>query len=155
MPGPALGTVFRPVYHCQTTSQFPARWVRDRYGPRLPLFVAAACLSAGFGLIAIASRLPSVYLGCTLGGVRAISTYTVAANMPIKWLDERKGLATGIVSMMYGAVSFAAIPFVRGGLADSFQPTLFLSYRRLIRIIVAIYRYAPTPGSAQSGNNLQ
>ena len=25
----------------------------------------------------------------------------------------------------------------------------------LIRIIVAIYRYAPTPGSAQSGNNLQ
>ena len=26
---------------------------------------------------------------------------------------------------------------------------------RLIRIIVAIYRYAPTPGPAQSGNNLQ
>jgi len=28
-------------------------------------------------------------------------------------------------------------------------------FSHLIRIIVAIYRYAPTPGSAQSGNNLQ
>jgi len=45
-------------------------------------------------------------------------------NTPVKWFTERRGLATGIVTMAYGGVSVLFIPFVRDGLATNFTGTI-------------------------------
>ncbi|MFB6270245.1 MAG: MFS transporter, partial [Halobacterium sp.] len=49
--------------------------------------------------------------------------YTVAVNTPVKWFDERRGLATGVVAMSYGGLSFLVIPWVRGSVSAAFQQT--------------------------------
>ncbi|WP_246984371.1 MFS transporter [Halorientalis marina] len=123
---PALGTVFTLFVVFQTLGQFPAGWVRDRYGPRLPLLVGAACMAGGFGLVAVADSLPVVYAAYILGGVGVSSTYTVAVNTAVKWFSARRGLASGIVTMAYSGLSFAAIPVIRGQIETGFQATLLV-----------------------------
>jgi OFA family oxalate/formate antiporter-like MFS transporter len=120
----SLGTVFTLFVVFQTVSQFPAGWVRDRYGPRVPLVVGAAFLVAGYVGLGTASGIPGVYAAYALGGIGAGVAYTVALNTAVKWFSDRRGLATGIVGMAYGGVSFLAIPLVRGRIRGQFEATV-------------------------------
>ena len=108
-----LGTVFTLFVVFQTVSQFPAGWVRDRFGPRVPMIAGAALLAAGYFGTAVSTSLPAVYLFYSLGGIGAGAAYTVAVNTPVKWFEERRGLATGVVTMSYSGASFLLIPLVR------------------------------------------
>lgn len=124
VPEPALGTVFTLFVVFQTIGQFPAGWVRDRFGPRVPLLIAAGFLTVGFAGVAMAESLRAVYLAYTIGGLGVSFTYTVTINTPVKWFDKRRGLATGIVTMAYSGVSFLAIPVIRSGTTHNFVGTL-------------------------------
>jgi len=123
-PETALGTVFTLFVVFQTLAQFPAGWVRDRYGPRLPSLVGALCLAGGFTGIAAAESLPAVYAAYAVGGVGVAIVYTVSINTAVKWFDERRGTATGVVGMAFSGLSFLAIPTVRRGVADAFEGTM-------------------------------
>jgi len=123
-PETSLGTVFTLFVVFQTVVQFPAGWVRDRYGPRLPLLVAAVCLTAGFLGVGLAETLPVAAFAYAVGGVGAAASYTVAVNTPVKWFEERRGLATGVVTMSYGGLSFLLIPSIRSGGSVAFQRTV-------------------------------
>ena len=125
-PESALGTVFTLFVVFQTLGQFPAGWVRDRYGPRLPLLAGALCLAAGLAALALARSLPVAYLGYALGGIGVSAVYTVAVNTPVKWFTDRRGLATGIVGMSFPGLSFLLIPALRGGVATAFERTLLV-----------------------------
>ncbi len=120
-----VGTLFTVFIVCQTASQFPLGWVRDRHGPRGPLLAGGLTLAAGFWLTAVAASLPLAALGAGLAGVGAGGIYTVAINTPVKWLERRRGLATGVISMAYSAGSFLVIPAVRGGVRTDFEATVF------------------------------
>jgi len=122
----ALGTVFTLFVVAQTLVQLPAGSIRDRYGPRKLLFAAAALMFAGYAGLGVAPTLPVVYASYAIGGLGAGIAYTVAVNTPVKWFDEYRGLATGIVSMAYGGVSFVVIPLVRGAIDAAFTRTLLL-----------------------------
>ena len=125
-PEPALGTIFTLFIVFQTVSQFPAGWVRDRYGPRLPLVAGAGLLFVGFAGIGVAESLPGAYLAYSVGGVGAGICYTIAINTPVKWFTARRGLATGIVGMAYSAVSFVLIPGIRRGVEVDFRTTVLV-----------------------------
>ncbi|GAB7014320.1 MFS transporter [Halolamina salina] len=125
-PESALGTVFTLFVVFQTLGQFPAGWVRDRYGPRPPLVAGAICLTGGLAALAVARSLPAAYLGYALGGVGVSAVYTVAVNTPVKWFTDRRGLATGIVGMSFPGLSFLLIPALRGGVAAQFERTLLV-----------------------------
>lgn len=122
----ALGTVFTLFVVAQTLVQLPAGSIRDRYGPRRLLPVASVLLFGGFAGTALAASLPVVAASYAVGGLGSGIAYTVAVNTPVKWFgaDERRGLATGVVTMAYGGVSVVAIPLVRRGLGVSFETTL-------------------------------
>jgi OFA family oxalate/formate antiporter-like MFS transporter len=119
-----LGTVFTVFLVFQAGSQFPVGWVRDRYGPRVPLLVGAPLLAAGYAGTALADGLLAVDAADAVGGVGCGAVYTVAVNTPVKWFRERRGLATGIVTMSYSGVSFLLIPVVRRGVAGDLAGTL-------------------------------
>ncbi|MFC4550419.1 MULTISPECIES: MFS transporter [Halorussus] len=123
-PEVALGTVFTLFVVLQTVSQFPAGWVRDRFGPRIPTAVGALSLVAGYAGTAWAPTIEYVYLFYGIAGVGAGTIYTVAINTPVKWFDERRGLATGVVGLAYAGLSFVLIPFVRESVADDFGRTM-------------------------------
>jgi OFA family oxalate/formate antiporter-like MFS transporter len=120
----SLGAVFTIFVVAQTLSQFPAGWVRDRYGPRVPLLGAAVLLAAGFALAGLTTALPVAYLAFAAGGLGSGIAYTVAINTPVKWFDDRRGLATGVVGMAYGGTSFLLIPLIRGRIDAAFSATL-------------------------------
>jgi OFA family oxalate/formate antiporter-like MFS transporter len=120
----ALGTVFTLFVIFQASSQFPAGWVRDRVGPRLPLAGSALLLVAGYVGTAWAPNVTAVYLFYALGGVGAGTVYAVAINTPAKWFDDRRGLATGLVGLAYAGVSFLLIPLVRGRITADFAGTM-------------------------------
>lgn len=153
LPEPALGTVFTLFIVFQTIGQFPAGWVRDRYGPRIPLVVAAGCLTLGFAGVALADTPRAVYLAYSIGGIGVSFTYTVAINTPVKWFDERRGLATGVVTMAYSGVSFLFIPFIRTGTAHDFRTTLLIlgAITGVASLLAAVVlRDPPTPRSRSS-----
>lgn len=121
---PALGSVFTLFVVALTLSQFPAGWVRDRYGPRIPLVVGAFLMAGGLLWTANARSPAELAAAYTLGGVGAGIAYTVAVNTPVKWFDERRGLATGVVVMSFGGLSFLLIPSARRGVVDDLSGTL-------------------------------
>lgn len=125
-PEAALGTVFTVYIIFQTLSQFPAGWVRDRYGPRLPILVGAPLVCIGYAGVAMATTPITATIAYGVGGVGAGITYTVAINTPVKWFDQKRGLATGITTATYGGMSFFAIPSLRTGLQTDYQGTLLL-----------------------------
>jgi OFA family oxalate/formate antiporter-like MFS transporter len=120
----ALGTVFTVFLVFQALSQFPAGWVRDRWGPRVPLLVAAPLLAVGYVWAGRADSTTALYIAYALGGIGVGATYTVAVNTPVKWFTERRGLATGVVTMSYSGISFLLIPAVRRGVEGSVATTL-------------------------------
>jgi len=122
----ALGTIFTVFLVFQALSQFPAGWVRDRFGPRVPLLVAAPLLAVGYVWAGRADSATALYIAYALGGIGVGATYTVAVNTPVKWFTERRGLATGVVTMSYSGISFLLIPGIRRGVEASVQNTLTL-----------------------------
>jgi OFA family oxalate/formate antiporter-like MFS transporter len=122
-----LGSVFTLYIVAQTLSQFPAGRYRDRHGPRAPMAVGAVLLTMGYGGTAVATELWQVALAYIVGGVGVGAVYTVAINTPVKWFTDRRGLATGIVTMAFGGVSVLFIPAVRDGLAANFTTTLLVT----------------------------
>jgi OFA family oxalate/formate antiporter-like MFS transporter len=122
----ALGTVFTLFVVTQTLVQLPAGSIRDRYGPRKLLAVSGILMFAGYVGLAVAPILPVAFASYAIGGLGAGIAYTVAINTPVKWFDEYRGLATGIVSMAYGGVSFVLIPLVRGAIDAAFTRTLLV-----------------------------
>lgn len=120
----ALGTAFTLFVVFQTVAQFPAGWVRDRYGPRIPLLVGAACLAAGFWGVGVARSVPAAYLSYAVGGVGVAVAYTVTVNTAVKWFTARRGLATSVVTMSFAGVSFLAIPAISTGVDAAFGRTM-------------------------------
>jgi len=77
-PEPALGTAFTLFVALQTVSQFPAGWIGDRYGPRLPAAAGGVLLVVGYAGLARAPAVGHVAAFYALGGVGVGSVYTVA-----------------------------------------------------------------------------
>jgi OFA family oxalate/formate antiporter-like MFS transporter len=149
----ALGTVFTAFVVTQTLVQLPAGGIRDRYGPRRLLPVAGVCLFAGFAGVGLAPSLPVVGAAYAVGGVGSGIAYTVAVNTPVKWFgpDDRRGLATGAVTMSYAAVSVVAIPLVGVRLASSFTRTLvaFGALLGAVGLLAGLVLRDPEPGNGK------
>lgn len=123
-PETALGTVFTVFLVAQTISGVPAGWVRDRYGPRLPMLVGATLVTVGYLGVSVATSIPTVVLAYGVGGVGTGVVYNVAVNTPVKWFQERQAFATGVVTMAYSGVSVAFIPLVRARITSAYAETL-------------------------------
>jgi OFA family oxalate/formate antiporter-like MFS transporter len=107
-----LGTALTAFVIAQTLAGFPAGRYRDRAGPRLPLAVGAVLVIAGYAGVGAAPSLPLAIAAYAVGGIGAGCVYTVAINTPVKWFTERRGLATGVVTMAYGSASALLVGYV-------------------------------------------
>ncbi len=122
--GTELGGIFSVLVVAETLTAFPAGWIRDRYGPRLPFFVAAVLLFSGFVGAAFVPSLPALFLWFALGGAGMGVAYDVAINTPSRWFVSRRGMATGAVSMAFSGTSFLLIPVIKSAVDTAFSPTL-------------------------------
>jgi OFA family oxalate/formate antiporter-like MFS transporter len=152
----ALGTVFTLFVIFQASSQFPAGWVRDRMGPRVPLAGGSLLLVAGYVGTAWAPNVAVVSLWYALGGIGAGTIYAVAISTPTKWFDDRRGLATGLVGFAYAGISFLLIPLVRGRITADFVGTM-LGLAALVGVAtlvgIPLFRDPDDPTDADTGSD--
>ena len=107
-----LGTALTAFVITQTLAGFPAGRYRDRAGPRLPLAVGAVLVVVGYAGVGAAPSLALAVAAYAVGGIGAGCVYTVAINTPVKWFTDRRGLATGVVTMAYGSASALLVGYV-------------------------------------------
>lgn len=119
-----LGLVFTAYVVLMTTTQFPAGWYRDRFGPRKLCLLASGLAGAGFVGTAIAGQLWQLFLAYAIGSVGVGIVYTIAVNTAIKWFPDRPGLTTGIGTMAFGAGAAVFVPVIRAYDAPESLPTV-------------------------------
>src|SRR6201985_1556485 len=95
------------------SAAFMGRWVEEG-GPRRAMFTAGCCFGGGFIVSAVgvyAHNLWIVYLGYgVFGGIGLGLGYISPVSTLIKWFPDRRGMATGMAIMGFGAAAFIASP---------------------------------------------
>ena len=109
-----LGWIFSiALFVLGASAAFFGKWL-ERVGPRMAMFVSAACFSGGFILAAAGVMFHSiwlVYLGHgVLGGIGLGLGYISPVSTLIKWFPDRPGLATGMAIMGFGGGAMIASP---------------------------------------------
>lgn len=102
-----------------TASQLAAGPLVDRRGPRLIAPLASLLSAMGFLGTALSTSLAEFYTFWSVGSVGEGVLYGIASNAAVKWFPDRRGLATGLVSLGFGLGAAVANPFI--GLSRSFR----------------------------------
>src|SRR5713226_8606503 len=87
-------------------------WLIDRLGSRG--FISAAGLLCGLGWAGLgyARTLPMLYGMYCAAGVGAAFVYSGSIGSALKWFNDRRGLASGIIAAGFGGGTALFIPFI-------------------------------------------
>jgi MFS family permease len=116
-----LGWVFSLAIVCLGLSAaIFGSWL-ERVGPRLAMFVSAACFAGGFMVSAVGIHTHQFWLLLAgygvLGGVGLGLGYISPVSTLIKWFPDRPGMATGLAIMGFGGGAMIASPLSVGLMA--------------------------------------
>ncbi len=114
-----VGVAFTIFAIVSTVSQLVVSPIVDSRGPRLIGTLASVASAAGF-LGGFASRsIEEFYAWWAIGSAGEGILYGIASNVAVKWFPDRRGLATGLVSLGFGFGASVANPFIEA--ARSFR----------------------------------
>jgi len=98
----ALGLIYT-IFHYTSTLVMPfSGLVADTYGPRLVALGASLLVGGGFILCALFPHPGAFQLFYGLGGIGCGVLYGVSIATAIKWFEDRRGLAAGLVALGFG-----------------------------------------------------
>lgn len=125
----------------------------ERRGPRVSAFVSAALFSSGHLIAAAAAAygiLPLFYVGYgVIGGIGLGIGYIAPVSTLVKWFPDRRGLATGMAVLGFGAGAMVASPIAASLIGSAGVPMTFgiLGIGFLaVMSMGAIYIERPPPG---------
>ncbi|HEX9875982.1 MAG TPA: oxalate/formate MFS antiporter [Gammaproteobacteria bacterium] len=81
----------------------------DKYGPRVVILVSGALVGLSWTLNAFADSLTLLYVAAAIGGIGAGAVYGTCLGNALKWFPDRRGLASGLTAMGFGAGSALTI----------------------------------------------
>ena len=110
----------------------------DKYGPRIVVVIAALFVSTSWVLNSIADSLTLLYVAAAIGGIGAGAVYGTCIGNALKWFPDRRGLASGLTAMGFGAGSaLTIIPISTLIVARGYEAT-FLIFGLLQGIAILI-----------------
>ncbi len=89
------------------------RW-QERYGTRKMIILGVFLTACGSALVANASSIHMVYAWAFLNGLASCFVYIPALTLVQRWYPAKKGLAAGIVSMVFGLSAAIGSPLFAG-----------------------------------------
>ena len=97
---------------CQTWVQPLDGWLIDRLGPRY--FITAAGLLCGIGWAGMgyATSIPALYALYALAGTGAAFVYSGCIGGALKWFQDRRGFAAGVIAAGFGGGTALFIPII-------------------------------------------
>jgi OFA family oxalate/formate antiporter-like MFS transporter len=87
-------------------------WLVDRVGPRWFITVAGVLCGLGWAGIGQATSLPMLYTMYCVAGVGAAFVYSCSIGSALKWFEQRRGLASGIMAAGFGGGTALFIPVI-------------------------------------------
>ncbi|MGC9116991.1 MAG: MFS transporter [Conexivisphaera sp.] len=115
-----------------TVFQLMGGALADRRGPRGISIAASLMSAAGFLGTSASSNMLEFYAFWTIGSAGEGILYGVASNLALKWFQDKRGIAVGLVSLGFGAGGALANPFILA-IGDFRKSTLAIG---LIEVIV-------------------
>jgi len=130
-----------------TFTQILSGYLADIYGPRIIGVVASILMSGSLVLSSLAPNINFFYITWSIGSAGVGIIFGLSLNLAIKWFEDRKGLASGLVSMSWGMGGALFNPFILQ--FESFrEPMLILGIASLL-ITPTLYSLAKYPKSTK------
>ena len=111
---------------CQTWVQPLDGWLIDRLGPRY--FITAAGVLCGFGWAGMgyATSVPALYMLYALAGTGAAFVYSGCVGSALKWFQDRRGFAAGVIAAGFGGGTALFVPIISNIIANQgYQAAFF------------------------------
>jgi len=87
-------------------------WLIDRLGPRLFISAAGVLCGMGWAGMAYATTLPMLYTLYAVAGIGAALVYSGCIGSALKWFQDRRGFAAGIIAAGFGGGTALFIPII-------------------------------------------
>ncbi|MCY0850974.1 OFA family MFS transporter [Sulfuracidifex metallicus] len=121
----------------------------DRDGPRKVGVISAILAAAGFLGTSFSNSIYQFYAWWSLGSIGEGILYGIASNLAVKWYPDRRGFATGLVSLGFGVGASAINPLIET--FTSFrEPTLIIGIAEIFAIPLLMW-FAEYPKKQNPG----
>ncbi|HYT93352.1 MAG TPA: oxalate/formate MFS antiporter [Gemmataceae bacterium] len=151
----------------QTWVQPTQGWLIDRLGPRLFVSLAAVLCGLGWGGLGFATTLPLLYALYVMAGIGAALVYGGCIGSALKWFQQGRGLASGILAAGFGGGTALFIPFIAYMIENWGYQAAFLwtgAFQGVVMLLVAQFLRHPSaepattaaaaaPGSSRLGQH--
>lgn len=133
---------------CQTWVQPLDGWLIGRLGPRWFITAAGVLCGVGWAGMGYAPSLPWLYALYALAGTGAAFVYSGCIGSALKWFQDRRGFAAGIIAAGFGGGTALFIPVIafiirEGGYRSAFLWTGVA--QGLVIFVVAQFLRHPAP----------
>jgi OFA family oxalate/formate antiporter-like MFS transporter len=124
----------------------------DRYGPRIVVVISGILVGVAWVMNSMADSLFMLYTAAAIGGIGAGAVYGTCVGNALKWFPDRRGLASGLTAMGFGAGSALTIIPISAMIAASGYQHTFLFFGLLQGTVVFVlgwFLQAPSYQSSQ------
>jgi MFS transporter, OFA family, oxalate/formate antiporter len=140
----------------QTWVQPAQGFLIDRLGPRVFTTLAGILCGVGWGGLAFANSLPTLYLLYVIAGIGAALVYGGCIGSALKWFTKERGLAAGLTAAGFGGGAALFVPIIASIIKSSGYRSAFLYtgiFQGAVILIVAQFlRHPPLqPAPASPG----
>jgi OFA family oxalate/formate antiporter-like MFS transporter len=102
-------------------------YIVDRIGPRPMVLIGGFMVGASWVINAYADSLTWFYGSAILGGIGAGAVYSTCVGNALKWFPDRRGLASGLTAMGFGAGSgLSIVPIAAMIKSSGYQHTFLI-----------------------------
>jgi OFA family oxalate/formate antiporter-like MFS transporter len=126
----------------------------DRFGPKFVGVMSGILVAAAWVINAYASSLSMLYLGAVVGGIGAGGVYGACVGNALKWFPDRRGLASGLTAMGFGAGSALTVFPIAAMIKSQGYEAAFLKFglaQGMVVFVLGWFLRAPGAGFKAPG----
>ena len=133
-------------------------WLIDRLGPRWFITAAGVLCGLGWAAMGYATSLPMLYVLYALAGTGAAFVYSGCIGSALKWFQDRRGFAAGVIAAGFGGGTALFIPIISSLIANQGYRGAFLwtglGQGLVILVVAQFLRHPPHTAAAAAAKSI-